>query len=99
MYLYLLLICLIIALFLKFKYKIHIFKSIKEEIILFITLLIIMIPMDIWATKKEYWSFPGKGILGIHLFGLPIEEYLFVIIVSYFILAVHKAIKQKIWKK
>jgi lycopene cyclase domain-containing protein len=54
-----------------------------------------MIPMDIYAVYKGLWSFSGKGTLGIHIFNLPIEEYLFAIIVPYFMLMVYKAIHKK----
>lgn len=57
-----------------------------------VILLMIMIPMDILAVSQGIWRFSGKGVLGIYLFKLPIEEYLFVLVVPYFMLMVYKSL-------
>lgn len=95
-YFALLAVCFFIGLSLQLIYKIRLYHSFKEEIIFVITILVIMIPMDIYAVAKGLWSFSGKGIIGIHIFNLPIEEYLFAIIVPYFMLMVYKALDKKI---
>ena len=95
-YITLLSVCLIIGIILQYKLKIHLYHSFKEEMYFTITLLAILIPMDIYSVYKDVWQFPGDGIIGIKIISLPIEEYLFVIIVSYFILIIYKAIDKKI---
>ena len=52
--------------------------------------------MDMYAVAKGIWNFPGDGILGIYLINLPLEEYLFVLIVPYFILTVYKVVDKKV---
>lgn len=94
-YLYLLCICLAIALYLQYKYKIHLYHSFKEELIYIVVLLALFVPMDIFAVSRGVWAFPGNGLLGIHIFNLPIEEYLFMIIIPYFSLIVYKYIDKK----
>ncbi len=39
-------------------------------------------PWDMIAVKDKIWYFTEPHILGIWLFGLPIEEYLFIIFVA-----------------
>ena len=55
--------------------------------------------MDIYAVAKGVWKFPGSGITGIHLLTLPIEEYLFMLIIPYFVLVVYKTIDLKFSSK
>lgn len=96
LYLALLSVCLFIGVVLQKIYKIKLFYSVKEELFFVITLLVIMIPMDIYAVHKGVWNFPGNGILGFRLFGLPVEEFLFVIVVPYFMLMIYKVVLKKI---
>jgi len=98
-YLLLLGICLAIAFYLKYKYKFRLFSSWKKGLLFYLILLIIMIPMDIFAVSKGLWYFPGNGILNLYLFTLPIEEYLFVLVVSYFILMVYRVVSESSFHK
>jgi lycopene cyclase domain-containing protein len=95
-YLALLFICLLVGFLLQRRYKIHLYHSFKEELVFVLILLIIMIPMDIYAVAHGVWAFPGDGILGVHIFNLPIEEYLFVLVVPYFVLIMYKTILKKV---
>ena len=52
--------------------------------------------MDMYAVAKGVWNFPGDVMLGIYLINLPLEEYLFVLIVPYFILTVYKVVDKKV---
>jgi len=47
--------------------------------------LIVSVPWDIISVKKDIWYFTEPYILGIWLFGLPIEEYLFIILISFLV--------------
>ncbi|MEM7225959.1 MAG: lycopene cyclase domain-containing protein [Pseudomonadota bacterium] len=47
--------------------------------------LVFSIPWDLWATLTVIWSFPADTNLGIWIFGLPLEEYLFISTVTAFI--------------
>jgi lycopene cyclase domain-containing protein len=44
--------------------------------------LIFSIPWDVISVRENIWYFRKPHILGIWLFGLPIEEYLFIIFVT-----------------
>ena len=95
-YLTLLSVCLFVGGGLEFKYKIHLWRSFKERVVFSLILFAILIPMDMYAVAKGIWNFPGDGILGIYLINLPLEEYLFVLIVPYFILTVYKVVDKKV---
>ncbi len=98
-YLTILIILLFIALFLENKKHIHLYKSRKErfEIVGFFFLFGVI--WDSFAIWRGHWSFPGGGILGVHIGLMPLEEYLFALIIPYFIITVYKLIDSKFRKK
>ena len=53
------------------------------------------IPWDMFAVSNKIWYFPEGGSLGIHIGILPIEEYLFMITVTAFIVTVIIIFKYK----
>lgn len=44
---------------------------------------ILFIPWDVWFTSKEVWGFNDRFISGIRIANLPIEEWLFFIVVPF----------------
>lgn len=87
---------LALAVFLEWKFKIHIYHSRKERIITSVVLLIIGTAWDYFATWRQHWIFPGNGLLGIRIFGLPLEEFLFFLIMPYVTLTLYKIFDAKI---
>lgn len=87
---------LLAAVFFELKFHIHIYHSRKERIIM--TLIIFSIGMiwDYFATWRQHWVFPGSGLLGVRIYGLPLEEFLFFLIMPYFGLTLYKLIDAKI---
>lgn len=57
--------------------------------------LIFSIPWDIIAVRENIWYFREPHILGIWLFGLSIEEYLFII----FVTLLFSSITVLLWKR
>jgi len=51
---------------------------------------------DYFATWRQHWVFPGNGLLGLRFFGLPIEEFLFFLIMPYFAFTLYKVFDKKI---
>ncbi|KKQ08198.1 MAG: Lycopene cyclase [Parcubacteria group bacterium GW2011_GWB1_36_5] len=95
-YLTILLVVLIVTVFIEFKYHIHLYHSRKER--LFVTLNIFLFGMfwDYFAVYRQHWIFPGDGLIGIRIFGLPIEEFLFFLIIPYAALVMYKFYDTKI---
>lgn len=64
--------------------------------------LIFSVPWDWWAIKTKVWIFPQDTNLGIWFGGLPLEEYLFIIFVTFGVstltLVVKNRIKNPIWR-
>ncbi len=73
--------------------------SIKHLIIFIILITVVGSIWDIWATKHGnkdpvwLWTFNHKDTLGIEFLGLPIEEYLFYIFSSVYIIFIWKSIE------
>ena len=76
-YLIIIFIFLTITIFMEVKYKLHIYRTRKERLIITLIIFIICISWDYYATFRGHWSFTGSGLIGLRIFGLPIEEYLF----------------------
>ncbi len=53
----------------------------KLKAILITTLIfaILVIPLDIYITDNGVWTFSKENTVGIFIFGMPIEEYLWII--------------------
>jgi len=97
-YLISLVLLLLIAVCLKFKYKISIFKSTKEIITFYSVIFVIGTIWDNFAVWRGHWFYPGKGIMGIFVGLIPIEDYVFAIVTSYIVLVLYKTI-QKVYQK
>lgn len=49
-------------------------------------ILLVWIPYGLWdvlATARGHWSFNPAYVLGIHILGLPVEEWLFFPVVAF----------------
>jgi lycopene cyclase domain-containing protein len=51
---------------------------------------------DSYAVYKGLWNFTGTGLIGIKIGLLPLEEYLFFLIVPFSILTAYKVLEKKI---
>ncbi len=58
--------------------------------------LIFSIPWDIWAVYADIWRFHEGTNIGLPILGLPIEEYLFMILVTAQISTVVLLIRKRI---
>ncbi len=98
-YLIILIGILIITILFEYKYHIHLYKSIKERLSVTGTIFIYGMLWDYYATYKQHWIFPGPGLIGIRIYGLPIEEFLFFLIIPYSALVMYKVYDTRIFKK
>jgi len=92
-YLSILTVLFAITLFLEWHYKIHLYDSIWERIYCVLGFLFVGISWDSWAVHRETWTFSGHGLIGWTIAYLPIEEYLFMLILPYFVLTVYAVLK------
>lgn len=56
-------------------------------------MMLVFIPWDIIFTQKGIWAFNHNYVLGLYLFGLPIEEWLFFVIITYCIVFTYEVIR------
>ncbi|MEK7151355.1 MAG: lycopene cyclase domain-containing protein [Patescibacteria group bacterium] len=90
------LICLTIAtLVLKIKFKEKLYHSNSERIAVTLIILVIMIGWEYFSTQNNIWFYPGTGMLGIYVLGLPIELYYFYLILPYFVFLVFDLIHRR----
>lgn len=56
-------------------------------------MMLLFIPWDIWFTRIGVWWFRDDYITGFKLFDLPIEEWLFFIVVPYACVFIHEVLR------
>lgn len=75
-----------------FHAKLKFYKYWKPLFIGIITSMLIFIPWDIFFTVNGFWGFNNDYFLGVKLFNLPIEEWLFFICIPYACVFTHYAL-------
>ena len=81
-YLYVLIFISICAIGVNFGFRLLFSKKLKLFLLTDALILVVYLIWDFWAISKGSWFFDPDQILGIMLLGkLPIEEFLFFIIV------------------
>jgi len=95
-YLIILLAILIVTITIEMKYHIHLYHSLKERIIVTLNIFVFGIIWDYYAVYRQHWVFPGPGLVGIRIYGLPIEEFLFFLILPYAAITMYKFYEKKI---
>jgi len=95
-YLIILIALFLLSIFLEWKYHIHLYQSRRERIIIPIIFFIIGYIWDILAVYRQHWTFEGPGLIGIKIGLLPLEEYLFFLVIPYFILTLYRFLKREL---
>ena len=86
----------LVSLFLEYKYKMKLYNSRKERWLIPIIFLVIGSLWDSFAIWRGHWTFGGNGLVGITFGLMPLEEYLFALIIPYFILTLYKVLRREI---
>jgi len=97
-YLAILISVFLISMILKLKYKIQLFKSAKEGLLMAITLLIIGVLWDSYAILRGYWSFEEEFFVGIDIGVMPLEEYLFMLIIPFLVLVLYRIVTRRSYR-
>ena len=93
-------ICIFVIIFATQKLnKIKLFENKFQLIAVFASTLIIGGIWDNYAVWRGHWFYPGKGILGIFLGYIPLEDYIFIIVVTYAILVGYKFYEKRFVNK
>ena len=82
-YFILLFITILYPLLQSFEWRIKYHTKWKKVFVSAFVMMLLFIPWDIWFTKQAIWSFNKSYTIGLSIFLLPIEEWLFFIIVPF----------------
>lgn len=96
MYLAILAAFFALAIWLELKFRIHLYRTRKERILITLIFFVIGVAWDSLSTMNQIWIYPGKGLVGIWIGVLPIEEYLFSLVVPFWILTVYRVVDAKL---
>lgn len=56
-------------------------------------MMVVFIPWDIIFTARNVWWFNHDYVIGLYIFGLPIEEWLFFVVIPYCIVFTYEVIR------
>ena len=80
------------------RYKLQLFKSVKECVLVFGSLFVIGSCLDSFAILRGYWSYDEKFFVGIKIGVMPLEEYLFMLVIPFLTLTIYQIVIDKISK-
>ena len=89
---------LVVTFILEKSNHIHLYRSRKERFEIVGLFFLVGVVWDTFAIWRGHWIFPA-GNLGITIGLMPLEEYLFILIVPYFCITVYKLIDSKFRQK
>lgn len=92
-YSFLLILTIFYPLLYSFNYKFKFYKNWANLFIGIFFMSFIFISWDIYFTKMKIWSFNDKFTLGYKFFNLPIEEWLFFLIIPYSCVFIYESVK------
>ena len=94
------LVCLFVAaIFMKIRYRPILYHSEKERVLVSLVILAVMISWELVSTRAAVWLYPGPGLLGVLILGLPVELYIFYLVLPYFAFTVFELIHKKMDKR
>jgi lycopene cyclase domain-containing protein len=85
----------LITIFLKYKFKEGLYKTRKQRILINVLIFITMMSWEFLSHYLKIWLYPGKGMIGLYILGLPIEIYIFYIVLPDFVFTVYELIRMK----
>ena len=94
----LLIIIFLISTVLKLNFKEVLYHSKKERFTINIIIFVIMMSWETISRITGAWLFPGPGYIGIYIFELPLELYMFYIILPDFVFTVYELIRHTLGK-
>ncbi len=83
LYFYILLFALSYPLAQSFEHRISYYKKWKKLFVGIAIMMAIFVPWDVWFTHKGVWWFNEDYTSGLRIFLLPIEEWLFFVIIPF----------------
>lgn len=85
----------IFTLFLQNYFKIKLYKSRTHFWVFNVVNVLLATIWDQIAISRGHWSFKEEFLLGLKIGHMPIEEFLFVVVLAYFALTLHRIVEKK----
>jgi len=79
-----------VAVFLKWRFKVRLFSSPYRALAFFSIVLILGIIPDQYAIWRGLWAYGDQFLLGSRIGYMPLEEYLFMAILTFFVLVLYR---------
>lgn len=95
-YLLILSLFLLAAVWMEWRFRVRLYESRKEAGIIVLVFFVIGVLWDTFAIWRGHWAFPGNGMVGIRIGLMPLEEYLFVLVVPYWIITLYRVLTKHI---
>ncbi|MFC1622232.1 lycopene cyclase domain-containing protein [Patescibacteria group bacterium] len=76
-------------------HHIHLYHNRKERLIVVGIFFVIGVIWDTFAIWRGHWLFPDNKTIGIKIGLMPLEEYLFILVVPYTLITIYTVIHQK----
>ncbi len=83
---------IVVAMFIEWKFKEHLFHSLRARILCAVIALASITVWDLYAIPQRHWIFTGKGISGVYVGPIPIEEFFWALFVPYLWVTIYRAI-------
>jgi len=80
------------------RFKLQIFESSKQALVVLVSLFVIGSVLDSFAVLRGYWSYNENKnfFVGIRIGALPLEEYLFMIVIPYLTLTIFGIVRKQV---
>lgn len=85
---------ILVSFFLQKKFNIKLFETKNQMFKYYLLMYAVSITWDTFAIWRGHWFYPGRGLLGIYIGLMPLEDYIFVFACSYFGLILYKAVSR-----
>ena len=95
-YLIILLFWLIVAAALHYRYRLKLYRNIRQMVVTLGFYFIVGVAWDMIGASRGHWEFGYENLTGIRVGILPFEEVLFMLVVPYGILVFYKFFGMKI---
>jgi len=96
LYILVLFLCSLVPLIVANHRDLKLYQKSKSILIALLIPATVYVAWDIWATDRGHWSFNPDYILGVNLFGMPIEEVFFFLCVGFISIFTYEVIKLRV---
>jgi lycopene cyclase domain-containing protein len=79
----------------KLRCNLKLFESAKQGVLVLGSLFVIGTALDTFALTRGYWHYDEKFFVGIKIGVMPLEEYLFMIVIPFLTLTIYRMARRK----